>query len=326
MAIGESWRIGPYRALTHLFVVEGVASEPVLRRLVHDLEPLAVDRDGGRDLGAASPAGPDSDRLATYRVEPMADGTFNGYRVRFGREVIAEDQSPFHAAGLVLWHVNQQAVAKDAGEHLILHAAGAELQGVLVLILGVSGAGKTTTVAGLLRAGYRYLTDEAVVLDRATLRTTSFPKALALNADVVPLVGSGTSSAQTGLPERVRHDRWWDLGSPGIVASKRPGLIVVLRPPDDPATPVGTVWPISSSETALELAKSTFSFSEDPTGYLVPIAELASECPGYAMVTGDIDAAVSSIDSLVAAIAGGQPGAPSRPQWAHAQPTDEEFR
>ena len=68
-----------------------------------------------------------------------------------------------------------------------MHAGAIEWRDRVVLLPGVSNAGKSTLVAGLVRAGARYLTDEAACLDHETLVVRPFPKAIALDPGSFPL-------------------------------------------------------------------------------------------------------------------------------------------
>ena len=85
------------------------------------------------------------------------------------RSVLVAECALELATATVLWHVNQQMVDRDQGKHLLLHAAAAERDGLLVVLAGSSGSGKSTTVAALVQHGFRYVTDEVVVLDRESL-------------------------------------------------------------------------------------------------------------------------------------------------------------
>jgi hypothetical protein len=55
---------------------------------------------------------------------------------------------------------------RSRSDHLVLHAGAVVLDGRTILISGHSGAGKSTLTVALIDAGARYLSDEAVVLDR----------------------------------------------------------------------------------------------------------------------------------------------------------------
>lgn len=284
-----TWRLGPYRALEHVFVVEGVDSEPVRARLEHALEPLAV------------PNVPESE--VAYRVTPMSGSAMAPYRVMYGTQLLAKGQGAFHAAGYVLWHVNQRAVTEDRSRHMVLHAAGVERDGVLVLLLGDSGVGKTTTTAGLLREGFRYLTDEAVAVDRKSLETIAFPKALALNDDVAGLFLDGASSGGLGPWDPVRHLTWRDLGSPGLTGGLVPRLVVALSKPGSGAGLAPGDWgPVDTADLTLFLAQATFRLRSRPRQNLEAAAALADRVLACSLVTGDVDASVSMISSWVDSI------------------------
>ena len=183
-----TWRLGPYRALDHVFTVEGVECAAARARLKHALAPLALPADAA--AGGA------------YRITPAMTSTFPRHRVEYRDRLIATCGGSADAAGLVLWHVNQRAVTEDRGRHLILHAAGVERDGVLVVLLGESGVGKTTTTAALLEAGFRYVTDEAVVTGPRYVRNHCLPQ------------GTGTERRCRAAVHQPRPPRAWEAYRP----------------------------------------------------------------------------------------------------------------
>lgn len=72
---------------------------------------------------------------------------------------------------------------------LCVHAGVVSGPDGLIAIPGESGLGKTTLVAALLRAGFGYVSDEALALDRDSGAVTPFPRPLSLRGDVWPLIG-----------------------------------------------------------------------------------------------------------------------------------------
>ncbi|HEY7049793.1 MAG TPA: hypothetical protein VH373_21430 [Jatrophihabitantaceae bacterium] len=72
---------------------------------------------------------------------------------------------------------------------LCVHAGVVSGPDGLIAIPGESGLGKTTLVAALLRAGFGYVSDEALALDRDSGAVTPFPRPLSLRGDVWPLLG-----------------------------------------------------------------------------------------------------------------------------------------
>ncbi|MFI5101210.1 MAG: hypothetical protein ACHQE5_11980 [Actinomycetes bacterium] len=278
----SSWVLGPYRAVGHCFVVRGNDADQVRLRLEHALAPLA-------DL-TAGPSG-------TYQVTDHGPDAKTRYTLHFDGTCIVASDCPFHLAGLVVWHVNGSVVRVDRGQHLLLHASAAERDGVTVVLPAPMESGKTTTVAGLLRAGYRYVTDETVVLDRADLAITAFPKALALDASAVRLLGGvRLPSYRHADSDTQQHVTWWELGSPGVATGGSPGLVVF---PEFRHGATTALEPLTPAAAVLEMAASTFRFRERPRRNLDVLARLATAVPAYRLAIGDLDEAVQAIDGLV---------------------------
>ncbi len=217
-------------------------------RLEHALAPLADP--------TAAPSG-------SYKVtDHGADGE-KRYTLDFDSSSVFATDSQDHLAGLVAWHVNGSVVRAGPRAHLLLHASAAECDGVTVVLPAPMESGKTTTVAGLLRAGYRYVTDETVVLGPRRPVDHGVPEGARPGRVRGAAAGRG---ATAGLPARGHSDAqqqvpWRDLGSPGVATGGRPELIVF------PSTSRGATTvaePVTPGAAVLELAASTFRFRERP--------------------------------------------------------------
>src|SRR3989337_610946 len=77
----------------------------------------------------------------------------------------------------LLWHINKRVV-EETSRLTLVHAGGLELDGQGIVMPAVMESGKTTTTAGLLRRGLRYLSDEIVAVDPDSLTLLAYPKAL----------------------------------------------------------------------------------------------------------------------------------------------------
>jgi hypothetical protein len=71
---------------------------------------------------------------------------------------------------------------------IALHAAGLVAPEGVLLIAGRKGSGKTTLAAALLAAGWRYLSDDTVLLHAQTLDAVGVPYALGIKAGAWPLL------------------------------------------------------------------------------------------------------------------------------------------
>src|SRR6266576_744062 len=100
-------------------------------------------------------AGPFLDR-ASGNVELLIDG-----------EAARVAETTGLLTDYLLWDVNARTIERTDG-YLAIHAAAASLGGAGILLPAPPDSGKTTTVAGLVRAGCSYLTDEAALVDPET--------------------------------------------------------------------------------------------------------------------------------------------------------------
>ena len=281
-----TWRLGPYRAVGHRFVVEGNDADDVRDRVSHALEPL-VD-----------PSPDQAGELAAYEVLDKGSSVSGRYRVRIGRRILVDTDSTAMASAFVVWHVNQAVVTADRGKHLILHAGGVQRQGVTVALPAPMESGKTTTTAGLLRAGFGYLTDEALVLDRQDLAGHSLPEGTGAGQALGRRRGC---PALTSVPQR--RQRWavacavvgprWARGSRRCPRRRR-GLPLLPGRRSDRAD-----GRCRQERRYMLLAGSTFEFTRRPRRNLETLAALAEALPAYQLSIGDLGAAVDLVTQLV---------------------------
>jgi len=78
------------------------------------------------------------------------------------------------------------ALQRCRPELLFLHAAALERDRAAWLLVGESGAGKSTTAWGLLHHGFSYLSDELAPIDLDTLQVLPYPHALCLKRRTPP--------------------------------------------------------------------------------------------------------------------------------------------
>jgi hypothetical protein len=125
-------------------------------------------------------------------------------------------------------------LAVERSPMLCVHAGVVAGAGGLIAIPGHSGLGKTTLVAALVSAGFGYISDEALALDRDTGRAHAFARPLALNADVWHLFGARLGAAPPVGSERLVPasllGRTEPAGGPVaeiVLAERAPGEVVL---------------------------------------------------------------------------------------------------
>ena len=85
----------------------------------------------------------------------------------------------------LVWHVSQHVITVASESFLLLHAAAVERRRNAVLLPAPSGSGKSTLAAGLVAAGFGYLTDDVCAIDLETGRVRPYAKPIALATEVV---------------------------------------------------------------------------------------------------------------------------------------------
>ncbi|HEX6329050.1 MAG TPA: PqqD family peptide modification chaperone [Jiangellaceae bacterium] len=269
------------RGLEHTFEVatNDIAVRDFLDQILVDLG------DDGRDDGGRG------DR-ARHELAVLSESR---YLVRYQDRVVVVTGRLDRALSVLLWHVNAEVVRRSAPRFPLVHAAAAARDGATVLLPAAPGSGKTTTVAGLVAgAGFGYLTDEAVMIDAATLTPHSYPKPLSIDR--------GSWEVLAGLRPS-HHDvvtGQWQVPASAIrrdaVASAAPVRFVV-EPAYDRAADT-RLEHVSRAAMLLRLADSTFNFQEAPQRNLAVLARVLERADCYRLPISDLGDGVRLIRRL----------------------------
>ena len=104
----------------------------------------------------------DDEPRSVYAVRPAEHGKRSLF---YDEDLVGSPSSDDRLLLLLHWHINQRVVDAAVSRHTTLHAAAARSpRGGTVLLPAPMESGKTTTVTGLLRAGWDFLTDEAAAV------------------------------------------------------------------------------------------------------------------------------------------------------------------
>jgi hypothetical protein len=278
---------GPFRALDHTFIVR--TTEAALGDYLRTvLDPFAR-ADAGAGAGG---------RIASYSVVDRGDGTRNRYALYFERERLALTASGSFVVAMLLWHVNRRAI-ESAQDFVLVHAGAVEWDGQAALFPAPMDSGKTTLVAGLVRAGARYLSDEAAAIDPRTLLVHPFPKALT--------VGAGSRDVLADLrpadaPEFAARDRLADwhvdvrtIRADALAPPSRPGFVIALRYEAGAPTALS---PMTRAEAVMEMGQNSFNLAHHGRAGVEALAAVARASECRRLVVGALDAACALIDDL----------------------------
>lgn len=199
----------------------------------------------------------------------------------------------------LLWDVNR-GVLESTSDLLLFHASAAEHDGRALLFPAAMGSGKTTLVAGLVRAGLRYITDEAAAIDPVTLAVQPYPKPLAIDTgswrvleglrpDLEPELEPFSEAAWYVRPGAIRKD--------AVAGPSEPRFIIAPRYDREARTELVEV---PRSEALITLAENSFNITRfgARTGMEV-LAAVVRRCRCYRMTVGDLDQACERILELL---------------------------
>jgi hypothetical protein len=192
-------------------------------------------------------------RVYELRREPGEERPWAVYRdgLRLVRGAVAGTVIEY-----VLWDVSTTAIGSDHG-FLAVHAAAASWRGHGMILPAPPDSGKSTLVAGLTRAGFDYLTDEAALIDPATCMLQPFPRSLWLERRSVEAVfgpKAGPLRWKTGRQFQVRPA---DLRREAIGRSCPVRYVVI---PSYEAGVESALIPISRADAVVALAQQAFYF------------------------------------------------------------------
>ena len=236
---------------------------------------------------------PDSYELHEVEILTRSD---EGERVLVDRELAAQEQVRGRIVSTVVHTLARQMI--EACDALGIHAGGVVRHGVGVALPAQMESGKSTLTTGLIRAGFDYLTDEAVLLDWETLTAIPFPKPISLDPGSWYLFPE--LEPQAALPPGYK-DAQWQIPPSAIRADAvgGPCRIRYFVFPEYANGAETRLTPLRRAEATIELAKNTFRFNERPRRSLDALALAVRDADCYKLAIGDLETAVALLTQLV---------------------------
>jgi hypothetical protein len=271
-----------YRAIDFPFTIE--TDIPGAFEVVDRL--FAPFRDAGSNEGRRTY------RLGTSRSEPDL------FELLVDGRSMQRPPSPGSMLEWVISNVTTEAVTR-ATDLVCVHASAAALDGRAIVLPARSGHGKSTTVAGLVRAGWDLLTDEAALFDPCDGLVHPFPRPIALSAASMSLFPGLAESlpASYELFRRPDHHVMADDLRPGGLGSPARVAFVVLP---SYAPGVTELIPLARSEALLEILRGTFNLEHVGGNEVETLGRIVGSADCYRLHIGSLDAAVNLIRGLFA--------------------------
>jgi hypothetical protein len=226
---------------------------------------------------------------ARYRLAVAGDAG----ELRRDGEVLRRDADPAIVYEHLFWELNRRAV--DDERLVYVHASAVERDGRAAVMCAPMESGKTTLCAGLIRAGCRYLTDEAVGIDPDTLLAQPYAKPLSIDpgswqvlADLEPTLPADVAALahrQWQVPAGAIHDDAYAPATP---------VALVVLPRYERGAPT-QMERIPRAEALLALCEQSFTFARDPRRTLTVLAEVLRGADCARLVVGDLAEGVEAV-------------------------------
>ena len=244
-------------------------------------------------LLAPFPAADTARRRTTYSFVLSARGR-QRFALHRGRECIRRSHSAALLVEYLLWETNARAIASE-GEHVAVHAAAASRDGRAVLLAAPPDGGKTTTVAGLVRAGFDYLTDEAALIDLDSLELHPYPRPLALERRSAEAVFGTVPARLERWHGAALHVSPHDLREGSIGRPCRVGAVIFPRYERNGSTRLS---PVARPEALQALVRNSFNLAAWGSRGFEALAEVTRRAECYTLTIGDLRTALDAVRSL----------------------------
>jgi hypothetical protein len=192
----------------------------------------------------------------------------------------------------VEYRLINEAIRRAAGRW-VLHAGAVATRRGTCLVLGGSGAGKTSLTLWLWASGFRLVTDDLCPLDRGSLAPEVFPRALHMDGEYSPRLLQKIPPRPLSYPA----DYYPFPAASGEELPPVSDLIVLERGPD----PDGELLPLGRSEAVHHLVRAVLKSPgfDFPTA-LASMVRLSGWCRAHRLRSGTPEGAAARALELLA--------------------------
>lgn len=249
------------------------------------------------------------DRLLAPFREARSDGPRRTYRLGTSRsepgmfellvdgESIQRPPSPGSMLDWLIIDMTTNAVT-HATDLICVHASAATLDGRAIILPAPPEHGKSTTVAGLVRAGWSLLTDEAVLIDLRDDLLHPFPRPMTLSdISMAALPGLAESLPDSyEMFRRLDYHLTADDLRPGALGSPARAAFVVF-PSYAPGSSTELV-PLGRSEALMEMLRGTFNLECIGGRGVETLGRVVGSADCYRLHIGALEPAVELVRGL----------------------------
>ena len=192
------------------------------------------------------------------------------------------------------WRLNQLAIASTS-TRVLLHASAVRRANGVAVFPAESNSGKSTLAAGLVRAGFGYVTDEAVAIDPAQGGVVPFPKPISLDPGSWPLFADSAPSIEGAADTFFHHE--WHLDPRALRSTALDDLdltqtVTLVAFPRYQAGGPTIFEAMRPAEALLALLRNAFNLATVGKPGVAALATIARQVPTVRLSIGNLDAAI----------------------------------
>lgn len=276
-----------YRVLSHSFSVRWNGSLTA-DRIDYVWGGFAVPNDGRYEEGNAGGNG-----QSLYSLIDLGPEAARRYRLLLGDQQLISSRSSDDVLGHLLWQIFRR-MHERTKEFLLIHAGSVVTsRGEAVLLPAGSGFGKTTLVAGLVKAGFGFLSDEIGVIDHDLGLVRPYPRAMNFKEKL-------SSLAEREAPKHVPGKGDGYVRAEEIRADALAGpcpVRFVIAPRYREGRPT-QITPLSPAAIVKELWTNAVNLDIYGDRALPILVDVARAAKGYRLVSGDLQESVQLVSEV----------------------------
>jgi hypothetical protein len=231
-----------------------------------------------------------------YSLIDLGPEAARRYRLLLGdQQLISSPRSDDVLAHLLLQILRR--MHEQTRDFLLIHAGSVVTPGGEGILLPAgSGFGKTTLVAGLIKAGFGFLSDEVGVIDHDNRVIRPYPRAMNFKEPLSSLFPDLDRSADA--PSKARSDGYLRAEEirPQVMANPCP-VRFVIAPRYREGKPT-QVTPLGPAAIVKELWTNAVNAHLYGARAVPILADVARAAKGYRLISGDLDQAVQAVSEV----------------------------
>jgi hypothetical protein len=181
----------------------------------------------------------------------------------------------------------------------VMHAGVVAWGEKALLLCGETNRGKTTLTLGLVRAGWKFLSDEIAFIDLARCSVAPFPRAIGMRENSIRMFPEVKQEALTETKSLGGEAKWLvdvERVFRGSVGQESPITAIVLL---DGFSDSPILTPVSASEAMFACMKVTHSAEDDPMKVMLNVADVVNRAHCFRLKAGAVTDTAAAITAMM---------------------------